>query len=174
MKETFNMIRRSPDLGAAVSAGLIAGTIMMLLQLVMYPLFFDRSAWFHPRLIAAIPLGRDVLPGAARGADASVAIAALVVHYALSILYAVIASLVLDRVRFWPAVALGAVGGFALYLINYYGFTNVFEWFVASRNWVTTFTHISFGIGAAAAYKALERPARRLTHTQPMPALHRP
>lgn len=174
MREKFNTIRQSPDLAAAVSAGLIAGTIMMLLQIVMSPVFLDRSVWFHPRLIAAIPLGADVLPGAARGADASVAIAALVMHYALSVIYAVILSAVLDRVRFWPAVALGAVGGFALYLIIYYGLTNVFEWFVASRNWVTTFTHIAFGIGLAAAYKALERPARRTVHTQPMPALHRP
>lgn len=172
MKEKFNTIRQSPDLAAAVTAGLIAGTIMMLLQIVMSPLFLDQGAWFHARLIAAIPLGADVL--AVRGADASVAVAALVVHYALSIIYAVVAAVVLDRVRFWPAVTLGAVGGFALYLINYYGFTNVFEWFVASRNWVTTFTHISFGIGLAAAYKALERPVRHRVHTQPMPALHRP
>lgn len=172
MKGNLNTTRRSPDLAAAIGAGLIAGTIMMLLQITMYPLFLDRSAWFHPRLIAAIPLGRDVLPGAASGADASVAIAAMVVHYALSIIYAVVAAVVLDRARFWPAVALGAVGGFVLYVINYYGFTGVFEWFVASRNWVTTFTHISLGIGAAAAYKALERP-ERITHTQPMHVLHR-
>lgn len=174
MKETFNTIRKSPDLAAAITAGLIAGTVMMLLHIVMSPLFLDRSVWFQPRLIAAIPLGADVLPGAARGPDASVAIAALVVHFALSIIYAVVAAAVLDRVRFWPAVALGAAGGFALYLINYYGFTNVFEWFVASRNWVTTFTHISFGIGLAAAYKALERPVRRAVQAPPMPALHQP
>ena len=173
MKEKFNTIRRSPDLSAAIAAGLIAGTIMMLLQLAMYPLFFDRSAWFHPRLIAAIPLGQDVLPNVSSGPDAGVAFAALLAHYVLSVIYAVIASVVLDRVRFWSAVTLGAVGGFALYLINYYGFTNVFEWFAASRDWVTTFTHISFGVGTAAAYKALERP-QRLIHTERMPALHHP
>lgn len=173
MKEHFNTIRRSPDLAAAVAAGLIAGTIMMLLQLVLYPLILGTSAWDQPRLVAAIPLGTGVLPGVASGADAGVAVAALVVHYLLSIIYAMIAAVVLDRVRFWPAVTLGAVGGFALYLINYYGFTSVFEWFAVSRNWVTTFTHISFGIGTAAAYKSLERPQRAI-HTEPMHALHRP
>jgi hypothetical protein len=172
MKANLNTTRHSPDLAAAIAAGLIAGTIMMLLQISMHSLFLDRSAWFHPRLIAAIPLGRDVLPGAASGADTSVTIAAMVVHYALSIIYAVVAAIVLDRARFWPAVALGAAGGFVLYVINYYGFTGVFEWFAASRDWVTTFTHISFGVGAAAAYKALERP-ERATHAQPIPALHR-
>ena len=146
---------------------------MILLQMAMYPLFLDRSAWFHPRLIAAVMLGRDVLPSVDSGPDAGVAFAAMIVHYTLSIIYAVVAAVVLDRVRFRPAVALGAVGGWVLYMVNYYGFTGVFEWFVASRNWITTFTHISFGIGAAMAYKALERP-ERIAHTQPMHVLHRP
>jgi hypothetical protein len=158
MNENLNTKRRSPDVVAAVWAGLIAGLIMMVLQLVMVPAFLDRSAWAPTSMTAAILMGRDALPGEGATAAGWIVVLALVVHYALSVLYALAGSTVLARLRFWPAVITGAVGGFVLYLINFYAFTAAFDWFVAARNWVTTFTHIAFGIGVAAAYKGLERP----------------
>lgn len=165
MNENLNTKRRSPDVVAAVWAGLIAGLIMMVLQLIMVPVFLDRSAWLPTRWTAAILMGQDALPGAGAATAGWIAVLALVVHYALSVIYALVGSSVLARLRFWPAVITGAVGGFVLYLINFYGFTATFEWFVSARNWVTTFTHIAFGIGVAAAYKGLERPEPIVTHT---------
>lgn len=171
MKEKLNKIRRSPDVVAAVWAGVIAGAIMMVLQLVMAPLFLDHSAWAPVRMTAAIVMGEGVLPGQGGGAAGWVVVAALFVHFALSIVYALIGSVLAARLRFWPAVGAGAVAGLVLYFINLYGFTAAFEWFEASRNWVTTFTHVSFGIGVAAAYKGLERP-EHLVGQQPIASPH--
>jgi hypothetical protein len=36
-----------------------------------------------------------------------------------------------------------------------YGFTAVFPWFEAARDWITLVTHIVFGITLAGTYKML-------------------
>lgn len=57
----------------------------------------------------------------------------------------------------------GAGFGLVVYWVNFYGFTEVFPWFAAARNWITVFAHIVFGIVAAWAYKGF---ARRRVETE--------
>ncbi len=47
---------------AAVIAGLIAGAVFMMLQMIMVPVFMNGSPWGPPRMVAAIILGKHVLP----------------------------------------------------------------------------------------------------------------
>ncbi|NIQ57527.1 MAG: hypothetical protein GWN71_30280 [Gammaproteobacteria bacterium] len=101
-------------------------------------------------------LGREALPPPATF-DFGVFVVALVAHFALSIVYAVILAWIVHRWRLGPALAAGAGYGLLLYLVNFYGFTAVFPWFAEARNAVSVFVHLVFGLVAALAYKALER-----------------
>jgi len=100
--------------------------------------------------------GNDVLPPPATF-DFGILMVAMLVHFPLSILYAVIAAPIFARMSAGPALVVGAVLGLLLYLINFYGFTAVFDWFAMARNWVSAFAHGAFGLVAALAYKGLAR-----------------
>lgn len=149
--------RHTPDWRSAVWAGLIAGAVFMILEMVMVPIFKDGSAWGPPRMIAAILLGRDVLPPPATF-DLGIFAVAMALHFVLSVVYAVVLAFAICRMPAGAALALGAAFGLLLYIVNFYGFTAIFPWFANARNWISVFAHIVFGLGAAWAYKALEKP----------------
>ncbi|MBA3634528.1 MAG: hypothetical protein H0W58_17240 [Acidobacteria bacterium] len=142
---------------AAILAGLIAGAIFMMLEMIMVPLFLpDGSPWGPPRMIAAIGMGKDVLPPPATFALMPLMVA-MVIHFILSIIFAIILAFIVSRFGLGIAVLIGAIFGLLLYLVNFYGFTAIFPWFAMARNWVSIFSHIVFGAVAAWAYKALAR-----------------
>lgn len=138
----------------AVWAGIISGLIFMMLEMILVPMFLGGSPWGPPRMIAAIILGKEVLPPPANF-DFGVVMGAVMLHLVLSVIYAIILSLIVNRMSFWVAILVGAVFGYMLYLVNFYVMTGIFPWFANARNWVSVFSHISFGIGAAWAYLGL-------------------
>lgn len=144
----------------AVWAGIISGLIFMMLEMILVPMFLGGSPWGPPRMIAAIILGKEVLPPPANF-DFGVVMGAVMLHLVLSVIYAIILSLIVNRMSFWVAILVGAVFGYMLYLVNFYVMTGIFPWFANARNWVSVFSHISFGIGAAWAYLGL---VGRLAH----------
>lgn len=153
---------------AAVEAGVLSGLIFLLLELFMVPIFAGGSPWGPPRMIAAIVLGQGVLPPPATF-DLAIVLAALGVHFVLVIVYALIFAAIIGRMHFGPAMLVGFAGGLALYLVNFYGFTAVFPWFVEARNWITIFTHLVFGLSTAGFYVLLSRHQTGETHpTTPM------
>lgn len=146
--------RSTIDWSAAIWAGVIAGAVFMILEMIMVPAFLGGSPWAPPRMIAAIVLGREVLPPPATF-DAGVVMTAMVVHFALSIVFAIVLAWLIYRVRRATALLIGAAYGLALYLVNFYGFTALFPWFADARNWVSVVAHILFGLVAAWVYVAL-------------------
>jgi hypothetical protein len=92
------------DWRAAVWAGLTAGLVFMVLEMLLVQLFGDGTMWGPPRMIAAIVLGRDVLPPPATFA-AGVFVAAMVVHFVLSLAYAFIFGWIVSR---WQLTVTGA------------------------------------------------------------------
>jgi uncharacterized membrane protein YagU involved in acid resistance len=152
------LARRGIDWGVAVWAGVIAGIVFMMLEMVMVPLFLGASGWGPPRMIAAIVMGRGVLPPPA-SFDLGVMMVALIVHLVLSIVFALILAWLIYRVGTGVALLIGAAFGLLLYLVNFYGFTAVFPWFAEARNWVSVFTHVVFGFVAAWAYKGIAKTA---------------
>lgn len=140
--------------GSAVWAGVIAGAVFLVLEMAMVPMFLGNPMWAPPRMIAAIALGQDVLPPPATF-DFFVVMVAMVLHFAMSIVYALVLAAIIHRMGAGAAVAVGAIFGLLLYLVNFYGFTAVFPWFANARNWVSIFAHIVFGVVAAWSYKAL-------------------
>jgi len=50
------------DWKAAVWAGVIAGLVFLILEMIMVPVFANGSPWGAPRMMAAIVMGQGVLP----------------------------------------------------------------------------------------------------------------
>ncbi|MFW5879311.1 MAG: hypothetical protein ACOCUV_00655 [bacterium] len=140
------------SLKQATYSGLLAGLIFLVLEMIMVPLFLGGSAWGPPRLIGAILLGRDVLPPPATF-NFGVVLAAVILHLALSVIYAIAIAAIVQRMSVTSAIIVGAIGGLVLYLVNFYLFTGWFEWMIAARTWVNIFAHISYGIAVGWAYR---------------------
>src|SRR5437667_12113829 len=86
-----------------------------------------------------------------------VMLVATMVHFALSVAYGLALSALIRRLRTLPSMLAGAAFGLCLYGVNMYGFTAVFPWFEATRDWITVATHAVFGVAAAGVYKMLSR-----------------
>lgn len=153
---TTNVTRAGPDWRAAVWAGVIAGAVFMMLEMILVPLFLGGSPWGPPRMIAAIVMGKGVLPPPATFAG-GVFVAALVVHFVLSIAFALMLAAVIAGRTLGVALLAGAVFGLILYWVNFYLFTGIFPWFAMGRTWVSIFSHLVFGLVAAWTYMSLRR-----------------
>jgi hypothetical protein len=89
-----------------------------------------------------------------------IVLVALVVDVVLAFLYVAVLGLLIRTWTLGRALLAGVVFGAALYVVNFYGFTALFPWFVMGRNGVTLFTHVVFSVTAVLAYKKFQvRPA---------------
>jgi hypothetical protein len=150
----------------ALQAGLIGGCAYLIMQFLWSSLATGSDQWMWFRMAGAIALGRDALL-TVDVFDPLVTLVALLVHFWLSLVYAVVLAFVLSR---WSGGAprwsggvcalIGAVFGVLLYAVNYYGFTGWFPWFGELRHAVTIANNLAFGAVTALAYWYLARPAR--------------
>ncbi len=147
---------RAPHWKSAIWAGLIAGVVFIMLEMLLVSLVAGGSPWAPVRMMAAILMGRDVLPPPATF-DPGIVMAAMVVHFALAIVYGLILSLLVYRLEVGPALLIGALFGLGLYVVNFYGFTAVFPWFAMARNGMSVLAHAVFGLTAAWVYKELAK-----------------
>ncbi len=139
---------------AAVYAGLVAGALFIVLQTTMAAVFVGQSPWVHPRLIAGMVMGEAAL-APLTAFSLPVIAAGLAVHFALAVLFSFALAWVIGLRGLRLAVLDGAIFGFVLYYVNYYGFTAIFPWFALSRNWPNILNHVVFGAIAAFTYKRL-------------------
>jgi len=145
------------DRSAALYAGIIAGIVAALAQIVLWVVFtdaFPEVLFRDARLTAAIVMGRGVLPPPATF-DARVMLVATLLHFALSIAYAFALARLISGLRGPSALLAGGVFGACLYALNMYGFTTILPWFEVTRDWITVAAHVAFGVGAAGAYRML-------------------
>ncbi len=139
---------------AIIWAGVIAGVLSTLIQILLWLIFtddFPAILFRDARLTAALVLGGSVLPPPATF-DAGIMLAATLVHFALSIVYAALFAAHSGDV---PTLLGGVVFGVALYVINLYGFTEIFPWFVQARGWIALVAHVVFGVSVIAACRSL-------------------
>lgn len=141
------------SLSAAFKAGLIAGLVFLILEMLLVGTVGGDSPWAPPRMIAAIGMGREVLPPPATF-DITIILVAMVIHFVLSIVFALTFARIATGLRLSRTALLiaGAVFGLVLYFINFYGFTAIFPWFAMARNWISTLAHLVFGLVVAWAY----------------------
>jgi hypothetical protein len=149
-------LQRGPNAGAALAAGLVAGTAALALMQFTAMVAYDESPWKLPRMIAALVGG----PGWLADEDtfASPVLFGFALHYTLSLLYALALAGILAGQHREHAPIVGLLFGAALYVANLHAFTALFPWFAPMRTLDTLVAHAVFGIVAACAYCEFSRP----------------
>lgn len=150
------------DWSAAIVAGIVGGILFLVLEMLLAPIFTGApSIWAPPRMIGAIGLGKEVLPPPATF-DLGVVMMAMVIHFATSILFAVVLAFIIRNLGMGAAVGVGIVLALLLYLFVFYGMTPVWPWFAGARNWLSILVHVVFGAVVAWWYKARSTPRDEL------------
>ena len=148
-----------------VWAGLIAGAAFMMLEMFLVWALKGESPWGPPHMMAAMVMGKDVLPPPGTWAPFSMTImmVAMMVHAMLSIVYGLIGAWIVHRFDLGVALLIGAGYGFALYVLNFLIIAPVmFPWFGMARGGISIFSHVLFGAILTGAYVGLRsrhRPA---------------
>ena len=155
MTTTSPRMRQLVDWRAACWSGLIAGAISLLVNFFITPVLIGGNVWVVVRLFASIVLGDQVLAPPATF-DLSALLVALITHFVLSVLYAMLIAYIVHRGGLITGIIGGALLGLALYSINFYTLTFFFPWFFAMRNGVFIAAHLLFGALAGGIYEALE------------------
>lgn len=144
------------DWKAALLAGLIAGALFMMVEMFMVAVFEGQSPWAPPRMIAAMVLGKDVLMPPTF--DVGILMTAMMIHFPLSLVYALVLSVLLRRANQFTGLMVGAGFGLAVYLINFYPIASaLFPWFEMARGWVSIVAHVMFGAVAGLVYVRIRR-----------------
>lgn len=143
------------DWKAGAWAGVIAGVVFMMLEMVHGLDVHGPEPVAPPHMIAAMVLGKDVLPPPQAWApfDTTVMMVAMVVHFALSIVYGLAGAWLVHRFDWTGALMIGAAFGLAIYVVNFYFIAPAaFPWFTMARNGVSVFAHVMFGAVLGLAY----------------------
>ncbi len=149
------------DTKAAIYAGLIAGLVFMMLEMILVATVGGSSPWGPPRMIGAMLLGEGVLPPPATF-DMMVFLVAMIIHFILSIVLGIVFALIADKAGWGTGMAAiaGLVFGIVIYFVSFYGMTAVFPWFAMARGAISIFAHAMFGLVLGYAYRALASPRR--------------
>ena len=144
---------------AALWAAIIAGIVFMMLEMMMVPVFMGDSPWGPPRMIAAIGMGKGVLPPPATF-DAGIMMVAMLIHFGLSVILAFLFAFIARGRPIGMATLIGGVFGLVIYLVSFYGMTAVFPWFAMARGWISIFAHIVYGAVLGSVYASVARRTR--------------
>lgn len=139
----------------ALWAGVVASIVFQALEIVLIPLVGGGSPWGPMRMIAAMVLGRSVLPPPDTF-NLGVALVALVVDIVLAVVYAFPLAWLIEKLDLGRSAVIGAGFGLALYLINFHGLTAIFPGFILGRNAATVVTHVVFSVVVVVVYKTLQ------------------
>ena len=152
---------RPTDWTAAAVAGLAAGAVLMVLDLLWSSLYSPEGPWRTAHMIAPIFVGTEALRTTGYAFDPLVVSVALAVHYLLGMLWGLVAATLMVQfqldARPARAALAGATMGIALYLFNFEGLAAFFPWLAELRGRDTIAAHVVFGLVAALLYWRLKR-----------------
>ena len=163
MERAYPFVRRKQDSytqdrtdwKAAIGAGVIAGVVFMMVEMLMVITVMGQSPWGPPRMMAAMILGRDVLPPSA-SFDGGIMMTAMMIHLPLSIAYGLMLGWIAHRLTGINVFSVGALFGVAIYLINFYLIAPVmFPWFTQAQHWVSFTSHLIYGAVLGGAYAGM-------------------
>ncbi len=151
----------SLDMKAAVWAGIIAGVVFMMLEMVLVGTVGGESPWGPPRMIAAMAMGEGALPPPATF-DLVIMMVAMMIHLVLSIILGFVLGWAISHfgMTLTTSIVAGIVFGLLIYFVNFYLMTGVFPWFAMARNMISIFAHAMFGLVLGWAYHALAKRGR--------------
>jgi hypothetical protein len=155
MRENRVRVRQVVDWSAAVMAGLIAGTAFLLINIVVFESDYGGTAAIPIRYMASIVMGEDVLPPPATF-ETGVVIVGLLVHYVLSVFFALILALIIHRWGFLIGLVVGALFGLAIFAINIYTVTLIYPWFFVWNTPLFAIAHVVYGALAGGIYEGFE------------------
>ncbi|HML20373.1 MAG TPA: hypothetical protein PKD09_01915 [Aggregatilinea sp.] len=134
-------------------AGLAAGTVFLLVIMILTPVVMDVEPTIILRYFGSLVLGTDIL----LKDDILTLVVGIIVHYALSIAFTVLIAVVIHRWGLLVGIIGGGIMGIAIYLLNLYFFTVLFEWFFAINSSVLLLSHILFGATAGGVYELFDQ-----------------
>lgn len=134
-------------------AGIAAGTVFLLVNIILTPLVLEVESTVILRYMASLVLGTEVLTEG----SALTVVVALIVHYVLSILFTLVIAIVVHRWGLVVGIVGGGTLGTAFYAINLYTFTLFFPWFFAINSNVFLLSHVLFGMTAGGIYELFDR-----------------
>lgn len=155
MKQTTLSLHSILQWRVALVAGICAGAVFLLVNIVSLALTAHLGDWSVLRYMASILLGDRVLPPPT-DFDASIVLVGLLVNFALAIFYAFVLAFIIHRWGLAVGVIGGAFFGAAIYLINLYTFTLWYPWFFALNGIAFFLSHVIYGAVAGGVYELLD------------------
>ncbi len=131
-----------------VWAGVIAGGLFMTLEMFLIQVFGRGNMWDPVRLSASIAMGNRAV-AASTPFTFDIFMVGMLVHFVVSIWYAVVLGLIIRRLKTGPALLVGAGFGLLLYFVHFYGLTFLYPWVANARNWIAVVAHLTFGVSVA-------------------------
>ena len=160
--QTHRWESRMPDWPAAAAAGLVAGALAMVIDLLWTTLMLGGNPWHTSHQVAAMLMGPELLQGPTHAFNLGVVLTALVIHYGLGVLFGCLVAFIVTGFRYegdLPMLEIiGGLFGIALYFVNFYGLARVFPWVAEMRSGAYLVEHLVFGMAAALVYWKLARP----------------
>lgn len=148
----MNSILRHVTWRAVLISGLVAGTLFLLTDVILAPALLKVDGVLTLKYFAGLVLGSKVLTQS----GASILITGIIVHYVLSLIFALVIALVVHRWGMVVGIVGGAILGVAIYGINLYTFTLLFPWFFAINSTVILLCHAIFGAVAGGVYEMFD------------------
>lgn len=134
--------------------GLIAGALFLMVEMLLLELFKQADIWTPVRLSASITLGNRAVAIAAP-LTTDIVFVGLLMHFILSIWYAVVLGLLIRKLKPGMATLAGAVFGVLLYVFHFYGLVAIYPWVANARGWIVVVAHLVFGMSAGWIYSHL-------------------
>lgn len=147
-------IQKNMTWRAVLIAGLIAGTVFLLTNVFLMPLVVEVNSSLSLRYFASLVLGQGVLTQTDN--TVTIAVIGVLIHYVLSLLFALVVAIVVHRWGLMVGIVGGAILGLAIYGINLYTMTVLFPWFFALNNQVLLLSHVLFGAVAGGVYELFD------------------
>lgn len=155
-QQSHRWVSRMPNWPAAAVAGLVAGALAMVIDLLWTTLAQGGNPWHTSHQVAALLLGPGLLEGDTQSFKIGIVATALAIHYALGIVFGCLVAWVATSYHYegdLPVIeAIGACLGLALFFINFYALQPLFPWVQEMRSGAYLIEHMVFGVAAAMVY----------------------
>ncbi len=148
-------MRQLVDWRAAVIAALAGGLVFLISLALILPGTTGGTIWAVLRYMASIVMGDEVIPPPA-SFDITIVVAGLLIHFLLSLIFGAILATIIHRWGLLVGLLGGALFGLAIYAINFFTFTLLFEWFYLLRSWPVLLAHVLYGAVTGFVYELLE------------------
>ena len=152
---------RKPDWVAAAVAGLVAGAVAMVIDLLWTTLVLGANPWHTAHQVAALLLGSGVLAGDTQSFNLGIVATALGIHYGLGMVFGGLVAHIATGYRYEGSLPMleiiGAGLGLLLFFVNFYALQPLFPWVEQMRSGAYLLEHMVFGATAAVVYGRLAR-----------------